>query len=85
VKTALECRWDALENGALLSAAEGDGFEVFVTTDQNLRHQQNLGQRRIAIVVLSTTNWPRIQSHAIVVADAIDGVAPGAFVEVTIP
>ena len=45
--------WDALKNGDLLTAAEAAGFEVFVTTDRNLKYQQNLASRRIAIVVLS--------------------------------
>ena len=85
VKTAFECGWDALENGALLAVAEADGFEAFVTTDQNLRYQQNLSQRRIAIVVLNTTNWPRIQPHAQLVLNALDGLTPGAFVEISIP
>jgi hypothetical protein len=85
VKTAFECGWDKLENGALLSAAEADGFEVFVTTDQNLGYQQNLTQRRIAVVVISTTNSPRIRAHADLVKNAIDGIAPGAFLEVAIP
>lgn len=85
VKTALECGWDQLENGALLSAAEAEGFEVFVTTDQNLRYQQNLAQRRIAVIVLSTTNWPRIRPHTDLVVRAIDGITSGAFVEVSIP
>lgn len=85
VSTAYECGWAALENGALLAAAEADGFEVFVTTDQNLRYQQNLSQRRIAVVVLSTTNWPRIQSHVHLVVDALSGLADGAFLEVSIP
>lgn len=85
VKTAFECRWDALENGALLAVAETGGFEVFVTTDQNLRYQQNLAQRRIAIVVVNTTNWPRIKSHANLVARAIEGAVPGAFIDVVIP
>jgi hypothetical protein len=83
--TAFECGWNALENGALLAAAEAEGFEAFVTTDQNLRYQQNLSHRRIAIVVLSTTNWPRIQPNAQLVVEALDGVATGAFVEVSIP
>jgi hypothetical protein len=85
VKTAFECGWAELENGALLSAAEGAGFDVFVTTDQNLRHQQNLARRRIAVVVLTSANWPRIRSHAHLVSSALDGLVPGAFVEVSIP
>jgi len=85
VKTAFECGWNALENGALLAAAESSGFEVFVTTDQNLRYQQNLSQRRIAVIVLSTTNWPRIRRSANLVAEAVDRMAVGAFVEIAIP
>jgi hypothetical protein len=41
-----------LQNGALLAAAEADGFEVLVTTDQAIPYQQNLGTRQIAIVIL---------------------------------
>ncbi len=85
IRTAYECGWDTLENGALLVAAENAGFEVLVTADQNLVYQQDLAQRRIAVVVLSSTNWPRIRLHAEFVANALDGLAPGAYVEVTIP
>ncbi|MGH8654013.1 MAG: hypothetical protein ACREYE_18420 [Gammaproteobacteria bacterium] len=46
VSTAYERGWSKLENSELLDAAEQDGFEVFVTTDKNLRHQQDLGARR---------------------------------------
>ena len=85
VRTAFECGWGGLENGALLTAAEADGFDALVTTDQNLRYQQNLSRRRIAIVVLSTTNWPRIQPHVHLVVDALAAVATGAYLEVPIP
>ena len=53
VSTAFELGWSNLENGDLLREAEGR-FEVFVTTDQNLRYQQNLGGRQLAILVLPT-------------------------------
>ena len=85
VATAPECGWGQIENGDLLSAAEAGGFEVLVTTDQNLRYQQNLSGRKISIVVLSTTNWPRIRPAAQAVAAAIDGLPPGSYVEVRIP
>lgn len=61
VSTAHELGWGNLKNGELLQQAEEDGFEVLVTTDQNLRYQQNLTGRKIAVVVLTTTSWPRIQ------------------------
>ena len=55
VSTAYELGWSTLKNGELLAAAESNGFEVFVTTDASLAYQQNLSNRKIAIVVLSTT------------------------------
>ena len=85
VETAFERGWSTLSNGELLSAAEQEGFEVFVTTDKNLRDQQNFGGLRIAIVVLSSTSWPRIQKAATAVKQAIDATLPGSFKEVRIP
>ena len=63
VSTAYEEGWNTLTNGELLAAAERS-FDVFVTTDHNLRYQQNLTGRRLAILVLPTTSWPRLQPHA---------------------
>ncbi|MBI2987190.1 MAG: hypothetical protein HYY45_10540 [Deltaproteobacteria bacterium] len=85
VETAFERGWSPLSNGDLLAAAEQEGFEVFVTTDKNLRDQQNLGGLRIAIVVLSSTSWPRIQKAAVAVKQAIDAALPGSFKEVGTP
>lgn len=85
VETAFERGWSTLSNGDLLAAAEQEGFEVFVTTDKNLRNQQTLGGLRIAIVVLSSTSWPRIQKAATAVKQAIDAASPGSFKEVGIP
>jgi len=50
--------WAMFTNGDLLAAAEGAGFEVLVTTDKNIRYQQNLTGRTFAIVVLGTSQWP---------------------------
>lgn len=72
VDTAFERGWSALKNGDLLSVAEQAGFEGFVTTDKNLRYQQNLDGRRIAVVVLSSTSWPRIQQVAPAIKQVID-------------
>jgi hypothetical protein len=43
--------WTELDNGSLLTAAES-GFDALITTDQNLRYQQNLSRRTLAILVL---------------------------------
>jgi len=85
VETAYERGWSRLKNGELLDAAERDGFEVLVTTDANLRYQQRLAGRRIAIVVLTTTSWPRIRRAVDAVIEVIDGVTLSGYVEVTIP
>jgi hypothetical protein len=85
VETAFERGWSTLKNGELLQAAETAGFEVLVTTDTNLRYQLDLAERRIAIVVLSTTSWPRIRAAIDQVAHAVDRAATDHYAEVRIP
>jgi hypothetical protein len=84
VATAYELGWSDLSNGALLNAAEEAGFQVLITTDQNLRYQQNLRERQIAIVVLRSTSWPRIRLHVEEIRRTIDAVNAGGFFEVPI-
>ena len=85
VSTAYELGWATLKNGELLYLAEEQGYEVLVTTDTNLRYQQNLAARRIAIVVLSTTSWPRIRSITDRVASVVDSASIGSYVEISVP
>jgi hypothetical protein len=84
VATAHEKGWAALTNGELLAVAEGS-FDVFVTTDQNLRYQQNLSGRRLAILVLPTTSWPRLQLHAAAIAGAVVALRPGELQDWSFP
>ena len=84
VSTAYEQRWSALSNGELLSAAENAGFDLLVTTDQNLRYQQNLATRRIAILVLRSTSCPRIRLHVDLICEQIDLVNPGLAADVAL-
>jgi pantothenate kinase type III len=85
VATAFELHWSTLTNGELLQQAEAAGYDLLVTTDQNLRYQQNLTGRRIAVVVISSTSWPRIQKDIAKVVDAITHVEPGSYIEVPVP
>ena len=85
VATAYELGWSQLQNGELLSQAQASGFDALVTTDQNLRYQQSLPNRQLAIVVLLATSWPRIERHLSVVVAQIDSVEAGAYVEIAIP
>jgi len=84
IATAYEMGWSGLENGQLLRTAEA-AFDAFITTDQNLRHQQNLPGRRLAILVLLTTSWPRIQRHVSLVTAAVNALRPGDYRELTFP
>jgi hypothetical protein len=85
VTKAKDRGWDRLTNGDLLAAAEGAGFEVLLTADKNMRYQQNLTGRRIALVVLSTPQWPRVRLHLDIIAAAVDAATPGSYAEVDIP
>lgn len=78
--------WDRLSNGALLKAADEAGFDVLFTTDNGIRYQQNLLDRRIALVVLTgTTRWARVKLHLDRIAACVDAATPGSFAEVYIP
>jgi hypothetical protein len=68
-----EARAGRLENGVLLKAAEAAGFEVFFTADKNLRYQQNLTGRKIALVVLGQSPWPLVRLHIPEIVEAING------------
>lgn len=84
VFTAFERGWSKLTNGELLDAAERENFAVLVTTDSNLKFQQNLAGRRIAIVALLSTSWPRIERAIAAVVRAITSATPGSYTEVEI-
>jgi predicted nuclease of predicted toxin-antitoxin system len=62
IDTAFENGWEKLTNGDLIQQAENADYSCMITTDQNLKYQQNLSQRGIAILVLKTTSWPRIRN-----------------------
>lgn len=84
VSTAAHEGWDKLQNGDLLNAAEAAGFEVFLTTDKNIRYQQNLTSREIAIVLIRKQQWPDLKAHVQLVVDAVNAATAGSYVEVEI-
>ena len=84
VGRAIEHGWDTLANGVLLDRAEEAGYEVLITTDQGIRHQQNMANRKIAVVVLLNTAWPRISQRAEAIRKALEGIQPGEVKEVQI-
>ena len=85
VQTAYGLGWRTLSNGELPHAAEREGFEVLVTCDQNIEHQNRLYGQRLALVVLSTTHWPTIHANPQPVRDAIASATPGSYAVVSLP
>ena len=77
--------WSELDNGDLIAMAEDEGYDILVTTDQNMRYQQNLAGRRLAAVVLLSTAWPYVRLRTEEIRAAISEVRPGEFREVPIP
>src|ERR1039457_5151143 len=77
--------WEELSTGELIDVAELAGFEVMVTTDKNIRYQQNLEARKIALVVLEHSQWPMVKLVAENIVAAVNAAEPGSFVEVDVP
>jgi hypothetical protein len=77
--------WHELENGELILRAEEAGYEVLLSTDKNIRYQQNLSGRKIALVVLGNSQWPLVRKHLDKIAAAVNACTPGSYVEVGIP
>jgi hypothetical protein len=85
VTYARQIGWHELENGDLIRRAEQAGYDVLLSTDKNIRYQQNLSNRRIALVILGNSQWPLVQLHLDKVAAAVNACKPGSYVEVEIP
>ena len=85
VDRSAERGWELLENGELIQRAEEEGYKVIVTTDQSMRYQQNLAGRKLAVVVLMATAWPRVRLRTAQIRTAIEEARPGELREVSIP
>ena len=68
-------------NGALLARLEG-ASDVFLTADKNLRYQQNLSGRTLAIVELPTNRLPLLRPLFLRIAAALESVTPSAYVQI---
>jgi hypothetical protein len=77
--------WERLTNGALLTVAEEAGFELLLTTDKNIHHQQNLVGRKIAIVVLGNPQLPVVRLYMRRIVEAVDAAKPGSYSQVEMP
>ena len=82
IDTAGEKGWARIRNGDLLARAERDGYEVLITADQSMRFQQNMAQRQIAVIVLLSNRWPRVQLKIEDIRTALETIEPGEFRQV---
>ena len=86
VSTVIEMHWPPqIENGELLKAADACNFDVFLTSDRNIRYQQDLSQRKLALVVLGSNIWPIVRNHRGAIQAAIEKSIPGSYVLVEMP
>jgi predicted nuclease of predicted toxin-antitoxin system len=77
-----ELGWQELANGELIAAAETAGYDVLITADKNLRYQQNLADRRIAIIILPSGQWPIVKQQLAEVIVAVDTALAGEYKEI---
>ncbi|HEY5233353.1 MAG TPA: hypothetical protein VIK59_04035 [Verrucomicrobiae bacterium] len=85
VTTAQRMGWSGISNGDLLDKAEREGFQVFILADKNLRYQQNLSERRIAILELWTNHRPTLEKHFAEIRAAVEKLSAGEYFVLEIP
>ena len=85
VTEARKLNWERISNGVLLKLAEEAGFNLLLTTDKNVRYQQNLADRKISIVVLGQSAWWLVREHLDAIVAAVNAATPGSYAEVDIP
>jgi hypothetical protein len=85
VTFARQIGWHELGNGELIQRAEHAGYELLLSTDKNIRYQQDQSERRIALVVLGNSQWPMVRLHLDQIVTAVNSSLPGSYTEVEIP
>jgi hypothetical protein len=85
VESVAEAGWAGLTNGDMIAAAESAGFEVMVTSAQNIQYQQNLTGRTLALDVLTTNHWATIGDHGTEIPGAVTAATPGIYVTIRLP
>lgn len=84
IKTVQEMGWNGVKNGRLFSLAEGQ-FDVLISTDQNLPHQQNLTGKKLAVITLPSNNVTIVARLISAIEQALNSIQPGTFCEIPLP
>ena len=85
VERARQIGWETLKNGDLIQQAEQAGYDVLLSTDKNMKYQQNLKGRKIAILVLGNQQWPVVRRYLDRISAAVNTATPGSYSEIEIP
>ena len=85
VRSATDPEWRGLSNGELLRLAEQQGFSLLVVADKNMRHQERLSGRRVAVLELWTNHRPTLERHFGYIAEAVDRATPGQYLQLKAP
>ena len=79
VSTVMDMKWRGISNGELLDRAERARFSLFIVADKNFQCQQNLRERRIAILELWTNHRPTLEKHFDRIRVAAESAAEGRY------
>ena len=85
VTTCARLAWNELQNGELIAAAEAAGFELMISSDQNIKYQQNLKTRKLALIVLSTNHRASIERSSAPIVTAIPLAVPYSYQFIELP
>ena len=77
VHTAAYLGWNELENGDLLEAAARHGYDMLVTCDQSMHHEQNLSRHDVTLVTITSGNWNIIRQNTGIIRAAIETAVRG--------
>jgi len=84
IKTVQDQGWSGITNGELLRLTEGQ-FDILITSDQNLRYQQNLAKRRLAIIQLPTNQVPIVIKLTPQVQATLENIKAGVLISIPLP
>jgi hypothetical protein len=84
IHSATDPAWSGISNGQLLMRAELDGFDIIIVADKNMRYQQDLSVRRLAIMELWTNHRPTLEKHFEYIRSAAEKIAPGEYIRLFI-
>jgi predicted nuclease of predicted toxin-antitoxin system len=85
IHSATNPQWRGLSNGELIRLAEQQEFQLIVVADKNMRYQQNISSRTIAVLELWTNHRPTLERHFQYISAAVEQIQPGQYLELLAP